>query len=319
VVARPGGGAVDSVGTADLAGAADSAGTAAWILLDANPLASLGAALVWADREGAGDVHLVVAADAAPVVARRAACFAPVPSVWAIAGAALEPAVAAPVAVAPSALPAPELAELLVDADLEVLVEDGIVRGEVQGLEVARIVHGTSSAGEPLDAPRLEVGVGQADRELTGMLHADLPPVDQLARVRDIVAGHRRAGAAPHPLNQLVPERWLRARLGADPARIGLAELHPAPAAVPRANLREQGVAMATGARPDGTAVVVACSVGIDLALVPAAADARLALDPRADLLVVVPERDAHPVTAALCQRLARPAQLVALPGDWRA
>jgi hypothetical protein len=218
----------------------------------------------------------------------------------------------------PPAPPAPELAELLVDADLEVLVEDGIVRGEVQGLEVARIAHGTSTAGEPLDGPLLEVGVGRADRELTGMLHAGLPPVEQLARVREIVAEHRRAGAEPHPLNQLVPERWLRARLVADPARLGLAELRPAAAAVPRANLREKGAAMALGTRPDGRPVVVACSVGIDLGLVPAAADSRLAIDPEADLLVVVPERDAHPVTAALCHRLARPAELVALPGDWR-
>ena len=42
---------------------------------------------------------------------------------------------------------APALAELLVDADLEVVVEDGIVRGEVLGLEVARIVHGTTTIG----------------------------------------------------------------------------------------------------------------------------------------------------------------------------
>ena len=59
--------------------------------------------------------------------------------------------------------------------------------------------------------------------------------------------------------------------------------------------------------------------MGIDLDLVPSAADSRLALDPDADLVVVVPERDAHPVTQALCRRLARPAELVALAGDWRA
>jgi len=52
---------------------------------------------------------------------------------------------------------------------------------------------------------------------------------------------------------------------------------------------------------------------------VPAAADARLLLAPDADLLVVVPERDAHPVTQALAARLTRPAEVVALPGDWRA
>jgi hypothetical protein len=64
--------------------------------------------------------------------------------------------------------------------------------------------------------------------------------------------------------------------------------------------------------------VVVACSVGIDLDLVPSAADARAALAPDARLLVVVPQRDDHPVTRALAAELARPAEVVALAGDWR-
>jgi hypothetical protein len=257
--------------------------------------------------------------DAVPVVARRAACFAPTPTVWRAAGTDLERVadVVPPPAPAP-APPAPELAGMLVDADLEVLVEGGIVRGEVRGLEVARIAHGTSSSGEPLDAPRLEVGVGQADRELTGMVHAGLLPSEQLARVSEIVREHRRAGAEPHPLNQLVPERWLRANLLADPSRVGLVELHPAEPAVPRANLRDKGIAVATGTRPGGRPVVVACSVGIDLDAVPAAADARLVHDPDADLLLVVPERDAHPVTLALAARLTAPAEVVPIAGDWR-
>ncbi len=262
-------------------------------------------------------MHLVVPRHAG-VVARRAACFAPAPSVWAIEGTALVPAVAESVPVPLVVPPAPELAALLVDADLEVVVEDGMVRGEVLGLEVARIVHGTTTAGASIDAPVLEVGVGKADRELTGMLHEGMPLGAQLERVAAIVRAHRQAGAEPHPLNRLVPERWLRARLVADPGRIGLAELHSEQAAIARANLRERGVAMAVGARPSGEPVVVACSVGIDLTAVPAAADARLALAPEADLVLVVPERDAHPVTTALATRLARPAEVQAVPDDWR-
>lgn len=304
---------------AELAGgAALVAGDVGWMLLDPQPVAALGPALVWADRRDLAEVNLVVAVADAGIVARRAACFAPAPVVWALDGASLVPAVAAPPAVAAAARPAPELAELLVDADLEVVVEDGIVRGEILGLEVARIVHGTSTAGTPLDGPLLEVGVGQADRELTGMLHGALAPRDQLARVIEIVRALRRPDAEPHPLNQLVPERWLRARLVAEPGRVGARELRPAPAAVPRANLREKGIAVAQGTAEDGSSVVVACSVGIDLDVVPAAADARCSIDPRARLLVVVPERDAHPVTRALGARLAEPAELVALEGDWR-
>ncbi|HEY9555370.1 MAG TPA: hypothetical protein VIR58_01480 [Acidimicrobiales bacterium] len=291
----------------------------AWVLLDENPIGSFGSALVVAGRQGASSVEIVVDdADAAGVIARRAALFAPPPRVWSVEGRSLVPTAPAAVPVPASSLPAPDLAELLVDADLEVVVEGGIVRGEVNGLEVARIVHGHTTVGEPIEEPLLEVGVGQADRELTGMLHGSLSPIDQLGRAVEIVRSLRRAGAEPHPLNQLAPERWLRARLVADPGRLGLVRLRPIEGAVPRPNLRDRAVAVALGEDAHGAAVVVACSVGVDLDLVPAAADARLAIDPDARLLLVVPARDAHPVTRDLAARLADPAEVVALEGDWR-
>ncbi len=299
-------------------GAALVAGDTGWLLLDTSPLAALGPVLVWADRRSLGELNLLVEADAG-VVARRAALFSNPPAVWMIEGATLVRAEPSPPSVAATPAPAATLGELLVDADVEVVVEEGIVRGEVLGLEVARIVHGMTTAGTPIDEPVLEVGVGHADRELTAMLHGNLPPAVQLARVIEIVRAQRRVGAEPHPLNQLAPERWLRARLIADPVRIGLTELHAAPAAVPRPNLRDPAIAVALGVDGDGADVVVACSVGIHLDLVPAAADARLALAPDARLLLVVPQRDAHPVTRALAERLAQPAELVALEGDWRA
>jgi hypothetical protein len=298
-------------------GAGLVAGDSAWILVDADPLKSFGPALVWASRRGASQVHLLVDRDAS-VLARRAACFASAPTVWQVDGTALVPAEPAAPAVARPAQAAPALAELLVDADLEVIVEDGLVRGEVNGLEVARIVHGESTTGVPLDGPLLEVGVGHADRELTAMLHGGLSPVDQLARVVEIVRAHRRPDAERHPLNQLAPERWLRARMIAEPGRIGLAHLAPIDPAVPRPNLRDRAVAMALGETADGDPVVVACSVGVDLDLVPAAADARLAVAPEARLLLVVPTQDAHPVTRDLAARLVRPAEVVTVADDWR-
>jgi len=298
-------------------GAALVDGSTGWLLLDTQPLAALGPALVWADRRGLEELNLLVEFGAA-LVARRASLFTNPPAVWVIDGTSLRPAVAAPVVPAAVAPPAPALAELLVDADLEVIVEDGIIRGEVKGLEVARVVHGTTTAGSPIDEPVLEVGVGHADREMTSMVHGNLPPAAQLARVIEIVREHRRVGAERHPLNQLAPERWLRAALVADPGPVGLSELNPAPPAVPRPNLRDPAIAVAVGLDRAGATVVVACSVGVHLDLVPAAADARLALAPDARLLLVVPERDAHPVTRALCERLVHPAELVPLQGDWR-
>lgn len=299
-------------------GAALVEGLTAWILLDERPLAAFGPALVWADRQGATDVHLLVDADAG-VLARRASLFDPAPSVWRVDGTALAQAEPAPPRRVAGATSTPELAQHLVDADLEVLVEDGIVRGEILGLEVARIVHGTSTGGVPLEQPLLEVGVGHADREMTAVIHAGLTPVAQLERVKEIVQAHRRPDGERHPLNQLAPERWLRALLVAAPERIGLASLRPADPAVPRPNLRDRAVAVALGRDADGGEVVVACSVGVDLDLVPAAADARATHAPEARLLLVVPERDDHHVTRALAARLCAPAEVVTVPDDWRA
>jgi hypothetical protein len=199
------------------------------------------------------------------------------------------------------------------------VVEGGIVRGEVNGLEVARIVAGQTTAGVPLDAPQLEVGVGKADRELTAMVHGGLAPVAQLARVVEIVRGQRRPGADRHPLNQLVPERWLRAVLCRRPDLVGLAALYPAEGARPRPNLSERDVAVAQGETAGGEPVVVACAVGIALDLVPTSADARLALDPGARLVLAVPARDDHPGVRRLAARLRAPADVVTVPGDWRA
>jgi hypothetical protein len=298
-------------------GAALVAGSSAWLLIDADPITAFGPALVWADRRGVTDLTLIAEGPDAGVLARRARLFSSAPTVLTVDGVSTVPVEPAP-AMPHDAPSAPALAELLVDSDLEVVVEDGIVRGEVLGLEVARIVHGTTTSGTPIDEPTLEVGVGEADREMTAMVHAGLSPVAQLARVRDIVREHRRPDAQRHQLNLLAPERWLRAVLVRDPARVGLAELAPAPPAVPRPNLRDPAIAIARGRDDSGNEVIVACSVGVHLDLVPAAADARAALAPDARLLLVLPARDAHPVTQALAARLLHPAELIPIEGDWR-
>lgn len=310
--------ATDALVAADFpGGAALVAGSTAWVLLDANPLAALGPALVWAERRAVSELNLVVE-EQAGVIARRAGLFRDPPRVWVVEGNELHEARADPPAGQMPARSAPELDTLLVDAGLEVVIEEGIVRGEVLGLEVARVVHGATSSSTPLEEPALEVGVGHADRELTALVHGSLPPTERLERVARIVREKRRADAEPHPLNQLASERWLRAELVAEPARISLRELRPAPPAVPRPNLRDPAVAIAVGRDESGGDVVVACSVGIHLDAVPAGADARLALAPDARLLLVLPARDAHPVTRALADRLVQPAEIVALDGEWR-
>ena len=85
-------------------------------------------------------------------------------------------------------------------------IEHGVLVGEVRGLEVCRVVTDAATGDT-----RLEVGIGQHDREAFQMLHGDVPTVEALAKVVAAVEPHRQHGAAPHPLNRLGQEQALRA------------------------------------------------------------------------------------------------------------
>jgi hypothetical protein len=249
------------------------------------------------------------------VLARRAFAFARPPHVWTVEGRDLAAASPAPFPPDPvvDARVAP-LADLLSAAGADLVVEHGVLVGEVLGLEVARVVLGA-------DGPRLEVGVGRLDREATAELYAGVTDTEALAAVVDVVRHHRRPGAPPHPLNRLAPERWLRSMLLARPGLIDADHLAPMQPPLPRPNLKARSPAPAVGTAVGGNPLVAVCSTGIDLDLVPSAADVRLAAfgsDP-ARLVLVLPERDAHPVTRALAGMLAAPAEIVTVPDDWRA
>ena len=123
-------------------------------------------------------------------------------------------------------------------------VEHGVLVGEVRGLEVCRVV-----TDQHTGAARLEVGIGQHDREAFQMLHGDVPPVEALAKVVATVAPHRRHGADPHPLNRLGQERALRARLIDDPGLIGASHVEAVPS--PLARTEPEGPAAMCGRRCD--------------------------------------------------------------------
>lgn len=306
------------------AGAAAHTQTATWVLLtddadaDNDPTRALGGVMAWFRRDGHGTLQVVVSdAAVAGVLARRAALFDPAPTVWLVAGDVLTHAVPASPAP-PGDVPAPE-AELFVpllrEAGLEVVVEGGIVRGEVLGLEVARVAADDSN---DLAAPlKLRVGVGRFDQEASELVHRDQPDAAVLAAAVSLVSQHRRPGAAPHPLNQLVPERWLRSVLRARPDLVGARALEMVAPVPPRRNLRERSVAPLLGQDDDGAPLLVVASHGVDLDAVPAAADARATHAPDATLVLAVPARDVLPVTEALAAALTKPARVVAIPDDW--
>jgi len=282
-----------------------------WVYADEEPERALGKALLWAQRFPLQDLHVLVDSKAGPL-ARRAGAFSDPPTVWRIDGTTLTQAEPDPLPAEPPLDPEMEpFADVIRAAGAVPVVEHGVLRGEVLGLEVARAVvddHG----------PMLEVGVGKHDRQAQGMVHGDEPTGDALARVVAMVEGHRRAAAPLHPYNRLAPERWLRARALAEPGLIGAAELAPAPSPVEVDDLRKPAPAAAAGTDLDGRPLLAVFSTGVDVDLVPAAADARLADGRNPRLVIVVPERDDHPYLRPLAEALTEPAEVVTVPDDWR-
>lgn len=295
-------------------GAALVHGDAGWVLLDDHPATRLGAALAWAVRAGVARMH-VIAEEGTGVLARRAAEFDLPIEVWHADGRALWPAVAEP-PLAPAHVPEHHQAfrALIEEGGAEPVEEHGVLVGEVRGLEVCRVVD-----DHDLDVTRLEVGVGAHDREAFGMLHGDVPTAQSLARVAEVVDRYRRPDADPHPLNRLGRERLIRWQVVHQPGLVGAAELRPVAPPVPRVNVKDPVPCVAAGVDTDERSVVVVCSSGVDLDLVPFAADARAAHDgahPGAGgsgsrLVIVTPSRDRLPVVGQIADRLRQPAVFV--------
>lgn len=303
-------------------------------LAQERPQRALGGALALAIRSGCDAVH-VFTDNHSGLLARRAACFTQPPSVWQIHGDTAVPAEPLPRPTESAPPRVPELVALLAGAGVEIAVEHGVITGEVEGLEVARIVPTepaaeASGAGEgaggidphdgdePATEWRIEVGVGAHDREAFGLLHADEPTAEAIGRVAEVVRTHRSPGASPHPLNRMGAARWLRSLLIRQPEIVDAGRLRAASPPVPRGGPKDPSPAVAYGLTPDGRRLVVVVCVGIDLDVVPFAADARLFLDPDAELTVALPRRDAHDVVRAMAARLDSPAAIVEIDDGWR-
>lgn len=269
-------------------GAAVREDSACWVLVEERTERGLGPALLWALKEDAG--HLNVLAEAGTgTIARQAGYFQWPISVWHVEGRTLIPAVAEPFAESPS--PSQEhlaFIELITQGGATPVVENGIVRGEVMGLEVCRAVDDPVTG-----APRLEVGMGAHDREAFAMLHGNRPTIEALADVVDNVKLHRRPGAGPHPFNRIAPERMLRATLLANPKLVGASWLEPSDPPSPRTNVLDTVPCVARGTDEQGSSIVVVVTSGADPDVVPFALDARALVDEkhatRSELLVALP------------------------------
>lgn len=278
----------------------------AWILVEDEPSRAVGRGLAWAHQQGASHLQLL-AESGTGVLARKSEYFEHPPQVWHVSGRTLVEAIPEPFPAAAEV--DPELAvfaELIIDGGAVPVVEHGVLAGEVMGLEVCRAVRDPHT-GEC----RLEVGVGAHDREAFLLIHGGVPTSDALRMVVDAVARHRAPGADPHPLNRLGAERALRARLVEHPGLVGAASIRPAEPPVARANLKDAVPCVAVAESDDGEPMVVVCSTGIDLDIVPWAADAREYLSPDAQLVIAVAERDDSPVTRSIAALLRKSVRIV--------
>ena len=275
--------------------------------------------MAWAIRHDADALH-VVAESGTGTLARRAGEFTIPISVWHAEGRLLLPAIAEPVG-APVAADVDHLRfhDLIIEAGTTPVVEHGVVFGEVRGLKVCRVV------GDPvLGTVRLEVGVGPPDREAFQLIHGDVPPVEALRAGRGCsheVSQRRCPTASAEPGSA---ERFLRWRLEQAPELVGAVSLASVAPPVPRRNVNDVGACSAIGQSATGHAVLAVCSTGVDLDVIPYAADARLAATVggsvdaapgvgEGDLHVVValPMRDLVPLTHDLAARLVQSVELV--------
>jgi hypothetical protein len=284
-------------------GAAGIDGRVGWVLLDERQQRGLGPSLAWGIRAGVKELQ-ILAEEGTGTLARRAAAFTIPIEVWHIADRVLLPAIPEPLPIPHMAPPEHEqFRTLIISGGAMPTVEHGVLIGEVRGLEVCRVVTDRYSG-----AARLEVGIGQHDREAFQMLHGDVPTVEALAKVVATVAPHRQHGADPHPLNRLGQERALRARLIDDPSLVGASRVEALPSPLVRTSLKDPQPCVAH-AVIEGFSRTLVVSSGVDLDLVPFATDARLATgDPTR---LVVPARDAVPVLADINDLLDDPMAIV--------
>jgi hypothetical protein len=300
-------------------GAAITADGGAWVLAEDDPGRALGPALAWALRNGATSLEVLAERETGTLARRAVGIRFPI-EVWHVAERTLLPALVAPLEPPPLARPEHlALVDTVVAGGAVPVVEHGVVTGEVRGLEVCRVVDDAATG-----AVRLEVGVGAHDREAFTIMHGDVPTVEALAGVVRAVEEYRQPGSAQHPLSRLVPERLVRWQLEQDPSRLGLRSVTPAQPPLPRPNVKDRVPCVATAVDAAGRPVLLVCSVGVDLDLIPYALDARaaaIAATPGVgrgeDLGVwlVTPPRDLVPVTAELAGLADQALSLVPFSG----
>ncbi len=269
---------------------------------------AIGPLMLAAAKKGTSKVALLVGdAPSASIAARQAQQLQRAPQVFVVVDTDIEPAIPADLPIASEPLLSDiELAKATYEPHgLETVVEAGIVRGELLGLEVSRVVDGI-----------IEVGVGRFDREAGAMLRGTGVSDGALGDAIALVAPHRTSDALPHPLNRMGRERWLRSLAVTDPSLLGLDTLVPVETVAERENLLDPFVAGALGTESAGQSVLAVFAAGLDTTALSHAADLVTRYEPDR-VVVAIPETDLLPALTALYPLLAVPTTVVGMSAPW--
>ena len=267
------------------------------------PRGWLGGAVVWATRTGVRELH-VLSEHLTGDDARRADLFTMPITLWQVSGRSLTKVTATPF-VEPALPDAVEMlfAEAIAEAGADPVVDHGVLRAEVLGLEVATVMRGDD------DVPYLAVGVGRHDRLAQAMMYGTADMATSLREAVGAVRNFRTGEAGIHPANQLAPERWLRCVVAAgDPSLHAIESTEPA-------RLKRSSPAMLLN---DAGDLVVACTTAVDLDAVPVAADTRAVHAPGATLRIVMPKSSRVPAMELLAGALRQPAEIELVDDAWR-
>ena len=147
------------------------------------------------------------------------------------------------------------------------------------------------------------------------LLHADRPVEPTLVDTIEQVRGHRSVGAPLHALNRIGRERWLRDMVRREPASVGVSDVRLVEPIPPRSSLLEPTAAALLGA-DGGRSVLVVCSVGVELGLVPATADLVARHQPD-EVRFVLPARDKLPYLERLAGRLGTAVRFADIDVPW--
>lgn len=291
---------------------------------------SFAAALVHASRQQVD--RLVLYADKGAALAARleqwfrpeeGSASSPSVEVRFVDGSGSEPAAPEPMPVVlPGPAGADPLLERLRSAGLEVVLEQGEWRGELLGLEVARVVRWPPETGGDGEL-HIEPGVGRFDRDAAAAMHQGESPDEGLRRAIRMVSEHRFPGAPIHPLSVLARSRWMRSVALASPESVGATDLAPVETTFASDSVRDERPAGALGRTTAGVPVLVVFGAGSALELLAVAADTRELHLPAGLLRVVLAPKDRLAIVDELAQRAEAsgrgPVELIEMEPPWAA